>query len=142
MLILRLALVLVSLLAGSAKCSHLPNITFTLGDLGPIIGVEKRTKSYEGAEYSNRPMYTFRAIPYAHPVIDQQRFQQSKIWNDTALTGDGSVFDATRDGPLCQQSNRWRRLSRLLRKCHRHRRRTRTLLKGDLDARRAVGSTE
>ena len=105
MLILRLALVLVSLLAGSAKCSHLPNITFTLGDLGPIIGVEKRTKSYEGAEYSNRPMYTFRAIPYAHPVIDQQRFQQSKIWNDTALTGDGSVFDATRDGPLCQQSN-------------------------------------
>ena len=79
MLILRLGLVLVSLLAGSAKCSHLPNITFTLGDLGPIIGVEKRTKSYEGAEYSNRPMYTFRAIPYAHPVIDQQRFQQSKI---------------------------------------------------------------
>ena len=96
---------LVSLLAGTAKCSHLPNVTFSLPTLGPITGVEKRTKTYDGAPHSDRPMYTFRAIPYAHPVIDQQRFQQSKIWNDSALTEDGSVFDATRDGPLCQQGN-------------------------------------
>ena len=106
MLTLRLMVVVVSMFAGSANCSHLPNITFDLpSPLGPITGVEKRTKTYEGAPYSNRPMYTFRAIPYAHPVIDQQRFQQSRIWNDSALTLDGSAFDATRDGPLCQQGN-------------------------------------
>ena len=100
-----IALLVVASLACSVRGHHLPSVNLTLPTLGPVTGVEKRTKTYEGAPFSNRPMYTFRGIPYAHPVIDQQRFQQSVIWNDTSFTVDGSPLDATRDGPLCQQGN-------------------------------------
>ena len=85
-----------------------PEVSFTLGNLGDITGVESRTKVYEEAEYSDRPIYVFRGIPYAHPVINENRFKQSQIYNDTALTQDGTSFDATRDGPLCQQEQKYR----------------------------------
>ena len=101
---LSVGLTLVSLLAGVS--SHdLPLVEFTLGNLGPLTGVEKRTKPYDAAPYSNRPMYSFRAIPYAHPVMDEKRFQQSRVWNDVSLTQDGSPFDGTRDGCLCPQGS-------------------------------------
>ena len=85
------------------KLKHKPEITFTLGSLGSITGLESRTKIYENAPYNNRTTYQFRGIPYAYPVVDQDRFKQSDIMNDTTLTSDGSSFNATRDGPLCQQ---------------------------------------
>ena len=81
---------------------QLPEVEVTLPVLGPVTGLEKRTKTYQSAPYSNRPMYSFRAIPYAHPVT---RFQQSRLWNDSPLTGDGSQYDGTRDGPVCPQGN-------------------------------------
>ena len=82
-----------------------PEVEFELGDLGSIKGVESRTKVYEGAPHSDRPTYVFRNIPYAYPVIDEDRFKQSRIKNDTKLTEDGSPYDGTRDGPLCQQGD-------------------------------------
>jgi len=79
-------------------------VDFTLGELGEITGVESQTKKYENAPFSERTTYVFRGIPYAHPVIDQDRFKQSSLKTDP-LTNDGSKFDATRDGPLCQQGS-------------------------------------
>jgi len=46
--------------------------------------------------------FLFRNIPYAHPLIDKDRFKQSRIKNDTKLSGEGA-YDATKDGPLCLQ---------------------------------------
>ena len=84
------------------KLRDKPEVEFTLGHLGNITGVESRTKIYEDAPFNNRTTFQFRGIPYAHPVVDQDRFKQSEIKNNT-LTSDGSTFDARRDGPLCQQ---------------------------------------
>ena len=85
---------------------HKTNVSFTLDNLGEITGVESRTKFYPNApeEFRERTTYVFRGIPYAYPVMNETRFQQSKILNDTALREDGS-FDATQDGPLCQQGD-------------------------------------
>ena len=82
-----------------------PEVEFELGNLGSIKGVESRTKVYEGAPHSDRPTYVFRNIPYAYPVINEDRFKQSRIKNDTKLTEDESPYDGTRDGPLCQQGD-------------------------------------
>ena len=57
-----------------------PEVDFVLGELGPITGVESRTKQYEAAPHSGRTTYVFRGIPYAHPVVDQMRCIQ-KILN-------------------------------------------------------------
>ena len=57
-----------------------PEVDFVLGELGPITGVESRTKQYEAAPHSGRTTYVFRGIPYAHPVVDQMRCIQ-KIFN-------------------------------------------------------------
>ena len=57
-----------------------PEVEFVLGDLGPITGVESRTKQYEAAPHSGRTTHVFRGIPYAHPVVDQLRCIQ-KILN-------------------------------------------------------------
>ena len=95
-------LIVISSLIGSSY--QKPEHSFILGNLGEITGVESRTKVYEEAAHSDRPIYVYRGIPYAHPVINENRFKQSQIYNDKTLTQDpGTSFDATRDGPLCQQ---------------------------------------
>jgi len=86
------------------NCLRKTPVDFTLGNLGDITGVESRTKNYENAPFSDRTTYVFRGIPYAHPVINENRFKQSSLKTDP-LTNDGSKFDATRDGPLCQQGS-------------------------------------
>ena len=47
-------------------------------------------------------MFLLRNIPYAYPLINKDRFKQSKIKNDTKLIDEGA-YDATKDGPLCLQ---------------------------------------
>ena len=100
-----LSSILVSIFLTETAWGAKPEVEFELGELGNIRGVESRTKIYEGAPHSDRPTYVFRNIPYAYPVINENRFQQSRIKNDSKLTEDGSSYDATRDGPLCQQGD-------------------------------------
>ena len=47
-------------------------------------------------------VFLLRNIPYAYPLINKDRFKQSKIKNDTKLIDEGA-YDATKDGPLCLQ---------------------------------------
>ena len=98
-------ILLLLLLQSSVHCHHKTERTISVGNLGDITGVESRTKIYDEAPFSDRTTYVFRGIPYAHPVLNETRFRQSEIWNDTRLSAEGSSFDATQDGPLCQQGD-------------------------------------
>ena len=95
-------LTLLAVLLGGVGCQEL--VTFTLGNLGNITGRETMTKVYEGAPHSARTFYKFRNIPYALPVVGENRFKQSQIWNNSLLSTEGA-YDATRTGPLCMQGS-------------------------------------
>jgi len=80
------------------------DVTFTLSDMGEVMGRTVQTMNYEGAPFSNRTYYRFRNLYYADSVSRDARFSQPVLRSQPYSSPGGPAYDARSTGPLCSQA--------------------------------------
>lgn len=82
----------IGMIAHTAAKQNNPNGMIATTNQGPVRGIR-----------AHREVDAFLGIPYAQPPVGKLRFEPPQPHGNRSLTGNGTVFNATRFGPVCYQ---------------------------------------